>query len=59
MGEHTYDDARSVKFPADTIERLTPYALKRKCHPHELARRIVETVVDEKLIDAVLDDKEE
>jgi hypothetical protein len=37
---------------------LGPHAARRNMHPNCLARLIVETVVDEGIIDAVLDDGE-
>jgi len=50
---------RTVLFPIDVLDSLGPHAAKRNIHPNHLARLIVETVVDEKMIDAVLDDGED
>ena len=47
---------RTVVFPVDILAALSPHAAKRGVHVNTLARRIVETVVDEKMVDAVLDD---
>lgn len=47
---------RTVLFPTDVLDRLAPHAARRGMHPNCLARLIVETVVDEDMIDAVLDD---
>ena len=43
----------------DGREHIGPHAARRDMHPNRLARLIVETVVDEKMVDAVLDDAEE
>lgn len=40
----------------ETFVDLQPHATRRRCGVSELARRIVETVVDAGLVDAVLDD---
>lgn len=50
---------RAVVFPVDVLSSLRRPALLRGVTPNELARRIVEAVVDDGLIDAVLDDREE
>lgn len=47
---------RTVIFPLDLLARLGPHAAKRGIHVNHLARLIVETVADEGIIDAVLDD---
>lgn len=47
---------RTVLFAVDVLAALGPHAAKRNMHPNDLARLIVETVVDEGMIDAVLDD---
>lgn len=47
---------RTVLFPVDVLDVLGPHAARRNMHPNRLARLIVETVVDENMIDAVLDD---
>ena len=49
---------RTVLFPRDILDRLGPHAARRGIHPNSLARMIVETVVDDGLIDSVLDDLE-
>lgn len=47
---------RTVLFPQDLLSSLGPHAARRGITPNELARRIVETVIDDGLIDSVLDD---
>ena len=42
--------------PAHMARALTPYAESRGITPPELAARILETVITDQLIDAVLDD---
>ena len=49
-------EGRTVVFPAVTLDALADHAAARGCSANELARRIVETVLHDKLIDAVLDD---
>ena len=49
---------RTIVFPVDILDSLSPHAAKRGVHVNSLARRIVETVVDENMVDAVLDDEE-
>ncbi len=53
------EHGRTILFPVDLLDRLGPHAAKRGIHPNRLARLIVETVVDEALIDSVLDDLED
>jgi transcriptional regulator with XRE-family HTH domain len=47
---------RTVLFPIDVLDKLGPHAAARNMHPNRLARLIVETVVDDDMITAVLDD---
>ena len=47
---------RAILLPLDVFIGLGPAAAKRNISPAALARLIVETVVDEKMIEAVLDD---
>ncbi|MCG8357628.1 MAG: hypothetical protein MI920_18850 [Kiloniellales bacterium] len=49
-------NGRTVVFPVDLLERLGPHAAARNVTVNELARRIVDTVIDEDLVPAVLDD---
>jgi transcriptional regulator len=49
---------RTILFSRDLLARLGPHAARRGVHPNSLARAIVETVVDEGLVDSVLDDLE-
>ena len=50
------DEGRAILLPADIIAKLTRHAARRGIHPNSLAREIVNRVVDENLIDAVMDD---
>jgi transcriptional regulator len=50
---------RTILFARDLLDRLGPHAARRGVHPNSLARLIVETVVDEGLVDSVLDDMDE
>ncbi len=47
---------RTIVFPTDILDALGPHAARRGMHVNQLARRIVETVVDENMVDAVMDD---
>ncbi|RTL99758.1 hypothetical protein EJV44_04565 [Ancylobacter aquaticus] len=47
---------RAILLPLDVFEALGPAATRRNIAPASLARLIIETVVDENMIDAVLDD---
>lgn len=49
---------RTVLFPADILDRLRPDAERRGISVNELARRIVEAVAEDRMVDAVLDDGE-
>ena len=49
-------NGRTVVFPIDLLERLQPHAAARNVTVNELARRIVDTVIDDNLVGAVLDD---
>lgn len=49
-------DGRTVLFPRAVLDRLGPHAAKRGIHPNSLARLLVETAVDDGLIDSILDD---
>jgi len=57
LSSHRRADCR-VTLTADQIERLKPHADKRDVTGKELARQIIETVIAENMIDAVLDDLE-
>lgn len=50
---------RTVLFPIDVLDSLQRHAAVRGIHVNSLARRIVETVVDEGLVDSVLDDADD
>lgn len=55
----TEEMGRAVLFPVDVLAALGPHAARRGIHPNSLARLIVETAVDENMIDAILDDADE
>ena len=52
----TSGQQRTVVFPVEVLDQLIRPAADRGIGANELARRIVEAVVDDGLIDAVLDD---
>jgi hypothetical protein len=47
---------RTILFPPELIEALMPHAARRGISANALARRLIETVVESELVDAVLDD---
>ncbi len=47
---------RTVLFPIDILDALSPHAAARGMRVNQLARLIVEMVVDEGMVTAVLDD---
>ena len=49
------ENNRTILFSVDLLDQLAPNAAARGISTNSLARRIVETVFDEKMIDAVLD----
>lgn len=50
-------DGRAVLLPTDILSRMRRASAKRGMEPHELAIRIIRTVVMENMIDAVIDDE--
>lgn len=50
------EHGRAILFPTDVLDQLRPAAAKRGMHVNQLVRFIVETVSDENMVDAVLDD---
>lgn len=50
---------RTVVIPVDVLDALGPHAARRNISINHLVRLLVSTVVDEKMIDAVLDDADE
>jgi hypothetical protein len=52
-------NCRTVVFPIDLLNALGPHAARRGVSANELARRVVEAALDDKLIDAVLDDADD
>lgn len=48
---------RTILFPIDILDALRPHAARRGMHVNQLARRIVEQVVDDGIVDAVMDDE--
>lgn len=53
------EHGRTVLFPTDVLNALAPHAARRGMHINALARLIVETVVDDEMVDAVLDDADD
>ena len=51
------DMGRTVVVPIGVLDALKPHAERRNLSVNALVRRIVETVADEGMIDAVLDDR--
>jgi transcriptional regulator len=49
-------DGRTVVIARETMFRLAPHAQARDISANELVRRLVETALDDGMIDAVLDD---
>jgi hypothetical protein len=49
-------EGRTIVFSRDTLDQLEPIARKRGLHVNALCRRIVETALDDNMIDAILDD---
>jgi hypothetical protein len=49
-------NGRTVVVAIDTLNRLHPHALRRRISVNELVRRIIDTAIDEQLIDNILDD---
>ena len=49
-------NGRTVLFPVEILDRLRPHADRRGISANELARRIVDAVAEDNLIDAVLED---
>ena len=47
---------RAVLLPVETIDKLSPHAAKRGRSVSHLVRALIQTVVEENMIDAVLDD---
>jgi hypothetical protein len=48
--------ARTLLVPIAVLDELAVHAARRGVHPNQLARQLLETVVDENMVDAVLDD---
>jgi transcriptional regulator len=49
----------TILFPADILDRLAPHAARRGIHVNSLVRRIVDTAIDDNMIDAILDDADD
>ncbi|MDX3971129.1 MAG: hypothetical protein QHD01_31675 [Bradyrhizobium sp.] len=50
---------RTVLVPVDILAALGPHAAKRGIAVNELIRRLIDACVDDKIVDAVLDDADE
>lgn len=49
-------NGRTILFSVDVLDSLRDHAGRRGVHVNTLVKRIVETVADEDLVDAILDD---
>lgn len=49
-------NGRTIVFPLDTLNRLRSHADVRGITVNELCRRLIDTAVDEKMVDNILDD---
>lgn len=49
-------NGRTVVVPADVLDRLAPHAERRGVTINALVRQLLETVVDDGIVDAILDD---
>lgn len=47
---------RTIHFPRDVLDALEPDARRRGLSSQQLAVKLLSTLVDEKLVDAILDD---
>lgn len=50
---------RTILFQSEMLDRLMPFAQERRITVNELIRQLIETALDDDLIDAILDDSEE
>ena len=53
----TVEVGAAIYIPSEALKALRPHAERRNLSVNALVRRIVETVADEGMIDAVLDDR--
>lgn len=52
------EECRTVLFAVELLDQCRPHAARRGITANELARRIVEAAIEDKMVDAVLDDAE-
>lgn len=52
-------DRRTVVFYVEALDKLRPDAEVRGMHVNELVRLLIDRIVDDKLVGAILDDGEE
>jgi hypothetical protein len=52
----TRSDARTIIFSTEVLVRLGPHARKRNTSVNALIRRLIDDILDDNLVDAVLDD---
>lgn len=57
-GRPSEHNGRTVVVPIDVLDGLRPYAESRRISVNELVRRLLDTAVDEAMVDAILDDTE-
>ncbi len=49
-------DEQQISIQTDTLTALLKHASRRKIPVHELARQLIETAVEDDLVDAIMDD---
>jgi transcriptional regulator with XRE-family HTH domain len=59
LPRQSHERGRTIAVPIDVLNALSPHAAKRGIHVNSLARLIISTVVDDRMIDAVLDDADD
>lgn len=52
----TEEQGRTIVFPIDLLDELRPHAERRSVHVNALVRRLIECIVDDDLVTAVLGD---
>lgn len=50
---------RTVLVPVDVLALLSPHAARRGINANQLIRRLIEAIIDDDMVDAVLDDADE
>lgn len=55
-GRPSEEHGRTVLFPIDVLNSLSPHAARRNIHVNSLVRRLIECIVDDNIVDAVMGD---